>query len=134
MIVVDTSAIMAVLLGETGADACAHALEAHDQLVMSAGTLAELLIVAERRGLGPEAARLIDGLGIEIVPVTPAAARGVAAAYGRWGKGVHSAALNFGDCFAYEAAQYRDLPLLFIGQDFAQTDIGDALGSVGQTQ
>ena len=57
----------------------------------------------------------------------PAAARRVAGAYGRWGKGVHPAALNFGDCFAYETAKSHGCPLLFVGGDFAQTDIASVL-------
>ncbi len=57
----------------------------------------------------------------------PAAARRVAGAYAKWGRGVHPAALNFGDCFAYETAKTHDCPLLYIGGDFAQTDIASVL-------
>lgn len=69
------------------------------------------------------AARLLDGLGFEIVPVTPAAARRVARAYASWGKGVHPAALNFGDCFAYEVAKAQGCRLLYVGEDFRRTDV-----------
>lgn len=124
MIVVDTSALMAVLLGEPDADACAAALEGANALLISAGTMAEALIVAARRNVGTEMTRLIDGLGFEVVSVTPAAAQGIARAYERWGKGIHPAALNFGDCFAYALAQERGCPLLYIGEDFTRTDIG----------
>jgi ribonuclease VapC len=127
MIAVDTSALMAILLNEPQADACTAALEAEDELVMSAGTLAEALIVAARRNLSAEMTRLIDGLGFEIASVTPAAAQRVAQVYERWGKGSHAAALNFGDCFAYEAAKTSRCPLLYVGDDFAQTDIDPAL-------
>jgi ribonuclease VapC len=127
MIAVDTSAIMAILLDEPEADACIAALEAEDDIVISSATAAETLIVADRRGLGAEARRLIDGLGVEILPVTPVSARRVADAYARWGKGIHAAALNFGDCFAYEVAKDRGCPLLFVGDDFVRTDIGSAL-------
>jgi len=123
MIVVDTSALMAMLLGEPDADACAAALETTDSLLISAGTMAEALIVAARRNVGTEMTRLIDGLGFETVSVTPAAARRTALAYERWGKGIHPAALNFGDCFAYALAQERGCPLLYIGEDFTRTDI-----------
>ena len=68
-------------------------------------------------------AKLIDGLGFNAVAVTPAAARRVALAYARWGKGVHAAGLNFGDCFAYELAREHDCPLLYVGGDFARTDV-----------
>jgi ribonuclease VapC len=123
MIAVDTSALMAILLDEDSADACVAAIEAEDRLLISAGTLAEALIVAERRGVGAEMTALIDGLGFEITPLTPAAARRVAGAYGKWGKGVHPAALNFGDCFAYEVAKENGCPLLYVGNDFAKTDL-----------
>ena len=122
MIAVDTSALMAIVLDEPEADACAAALEAGDRLLISAGTVAEALIVGGRRGVGEEVRRLIDGLGFEIVSVTPAGAGRIAEAYGKWGKGVHPAALNFGDCFAYEVARTHDCPLLFVGGDFARTD------------
>ena len=71
--------------------------------------------------------RLIDGLGLDIIPVTAASARRVAAAYDAWGKGVHPAGLNFGDCFAYEVAKAHECPLLFVGDDFTKTDIRNAL-------
>lgn len=123
MIVIDTSAIMAILLDEADADDCIAAIERADALLMSAGTLTETLIVADRRAVGTEAAILIDGLGVEIAPVTPDTARRVAAAYAQWGKGLHPAALNFGDCFGYALARDRDCPLLFIGENFARTDV-----------
>ena len=72
-------------------------------------------------------AELIDGLDFEITPLTAASARRIAAAYGRWGKGIHAAALNFGDCFAYELAVERNCRLLYVGNDFSRTDIRPAL-------
>ena len=122
MIAVDTSALMAIVLNEPEADACIAALAAEDDLLISAA-LAEALIVAERRNVGEEIARLIDGLGFEVVGVTSASARRVADAYRRWGGGVHPAAPNFGDCFAYESAKERGCGLLFVGDDFSQTDV-----------
>lgn len=127
MMVVDTSALMAIVLNEPEADACAAALEAEDELLISAGTVAEALIVAARRNVGQEMERLIDGVGLEIVSITPASARRIAQAYEQWGKGVHPAALNFGDCFAYEVAKEHACRLLYVGDDFAQTDIERAL-------
>src|SRR5262245_54544949 len=123
MIAVDTSALMAILLGEPDADTCAGRLEEEEQLLISAGTVAEALIVAARRNIGREMATLIEGLGFEVVPVSPDAARRIAFAYSQWGKGVHPASLNFGDCFAYEVAKEHDCPLLYVGQDFARTDV-----------
>lgn len=123
MIAVDTSALMAIVLNEPEADACAAALEAEEGLLISAGTIAEALIVAGRRNVGEEVAQLIDGLGFEIVSVTPASARRIAEAYKKWGKGVHPAALNFGDCFAYEVAKENGCRLLYAGEDFVRTDL-----------
>ena len=123
MIVVDTSALMAILLDELKADACAEALASSDTIFISAGTLAEALIVAAGRNLIDELTRLIDGLAIQILPIQMASARRVAEAHQKWGKGNHKAQLNFGDCFAYVAAKELNCPLLYIGEDFAQTDI-----------
>ncbi|MGA1343772.1 MAG: type II toxin-antitoxin system VapC family toxin [Hyphomonas sp.] len=127
MIAVDTSALMAVLLGEAQADECASVLESAGSLLISSGTVAEALIVAARRNLGVEMAMLIDGLGFEIANVTPAAARRVALAYETWGRGLHPAGLNFGDCFAYEVAKENACPLLYVGEHFSRTDIESAL-------
>jgi ribonuclease VapC len=127
MIAVDTSALMAILLGEPQADACAAALEAETNLVISAGTVAEALIVAARRNVREELARLIDQLGFEIVPVTSASARRIAQSYERWGKGMHPAALNLGDCFAYDVAREHGCRLLYVGDDFARTDVESVL-------
>ncbi|MCL6710282.1 type II toxin-antitoxin system VapC family toxin [Pseudomonas sp. R2.Fl] len=126
MIAIDTSAMMAIVLNEPEADACAAILEREDRLLISAGTVAELLIVAARRNVAEEVERLIDGLGFEIIPVTSASARSVAGVYGVWGKGVHTAALNFGDCFAYAVAKEYGCPLLYVGDDFTRTDIASA--------
>ncbi len=127
MIAVDTSALMAIVLNEAQGEACMAAIEQADELLISAGTVAEALIVAERRGVGSEVAEMISGLGFEVVAVTAASARRVAAAYGQWGKGVHPASLNYGDCFAYEVAAEHGCPLLYVGDDFAQTDVKSVL-------
>ncbi len=127
MIAVDTSALMAVVLNAPEADACIAALAAEEDLVISASTVAEALIVATRRNVGDEMAQLLDGLGFEIVSVTPAAARRIADAYETWGKGVHPAGLNFGDCFAYEVAKEHGCRLLYVGEDFKRTDADGVL-------
>jgi ribonuclease VapC len=129
MIAVDTSALMAILLDEPDAERCIAALTAHSGVLISAGTLAECLIVAARRNVGDEMVALLDGFGFEMVSVTPAAARRISEAYSRWGKGVQKAGLNFGDCFAYEVAKEHDCPLLYIGDDFTRTDLASALQS-----
>lgn len=128
MIAVDTSALMAIVLNEPAADACISALAEETEIVVSAGTVAEALIVADHRNVGAEMRSIIEDLGFEVVPVTSAVARRIAEVYARWGKGLsRSAALNFGDCFAYEVANERDCRLLFVGEDFAGTDIKSAL-------
>lgn len=126
MIVVDTSALMAVILDEPEAPACVEALDQADELVISAATVTEALIVASRRGLRDQMAALLARLGFTVVPVQEADARRAAEAHSRWGRGVHPAGLNFGDCFSYALANHRDCPLLYVGNDFAQTDVRGA--------
>lgn len=127
MIAVDTSALMAVLLNEDTATACADCLVSDHRLLMSAATLSEALIVAAGRNLGPEMGQMVSGLGIEIVAVAEDFARRVAESYALWGKGFHPASLNFGDCFAYQLAKDNKCPLLYVGNDFARTDIVSAI-------
>lgn len=127
MIAVDTSALMAIVLNEPESDACISALESEANVLISAGTLAEVLIVADRRNISQEVASLIESLCFEVVSVTPTSARRVAQAYQQWGKGLHPAGLNFGDCFAYEVARTHGCPLLYVGGDFPKTDIQSVL-------
>lgn len=118
---------MAIVLREPPASSCAAALSDADRVAISAATVAEAMIVADRKRLGEPMRRLLASLGLEIADVTSAAADRVAAAYSRWGKGVHPARLNLGDCFAYALAKERGCPLLFVGDDFSRTDIVSAL-------
>ena len=104
-----------------------NALSTAEALSISAGTVAEALIVADRRGCGPEMRRLIEGLGVTVAPVTPAMARYVADAYGRWSEGINPAGLNFGDCFAYALASEQASRLLFVGDDFSATNLQSAI-------
>jgi ribonuclease VapC len=127
MIATDKSALMAVVLGEPDANRCIDVLHAADEIVISAGTIAEALIVSGRRGVQDEMEALIEGLPFKIVNVTEASARRMAQAYSRWGRGVHPAGINLGDCFAYEVAKQHSCPLLFIGSDFSKTDIEPVL-------
>lgn len=127
MIVVDTSALMAILLEEPEAPLCVDAIESASALVISAGTVTEALIVASGRNLHLRMIEMIQRLGLQVVDFTAADARRVADAYCHWGKGFHKASLNFGDCFAYALAVERNCPLLYVGNDFAQTDIRSAV-------
>jgi ribonuclease VapC len=127
MIAVDTSALMAILQGEPEAEICASRLSDEAEILISAATIVEALIVAGRRNTGADMIRLIESVGMDVIGVTSAAAHRIGAVYARWGKGFHPAALNFGDCFAYDVAKEYNCPLLFIGDDFSKTDILSAL-------
>ncbi len=125
MIVVDTSALLAIVLHEEAGPSCMAALRADDRLLISAGTLTEALIVAQNRAGKTDMEDLVEGLGFEVVPVTRDTARRAAAAHARWGKGAKG--LNFGDCFAYAVAKEKNCPLLYVGRDFTKADIESAL-------
>jgi len=127
MIAVDTSALMAVILREPLWDVCIAALSAEDRILISAGTLVEAFIVAQRRNVGGEMAELISNMKIEVVAVTQATAERISVIYSRWGRGNHPAALNFGDCFAYDVAKEHSCRLFYVGSDFSQTDIESVL-------
>jgi ribonuclease VapC len=124
--VIDTSALMAVLLQESDADRVAQAIDAGSPRLLSAASLLEASIVIESRkgeAGGRELDLLLYRAGIEVVAVDQNQAETARAAWRRFGKGRHPAGLNYGDCFAYALARSRRLPLLFCGHDFSQTDI-----------
>ncbi len=123
MLVIDTSALMAVLLGEPDSGRVMDTLERETDLLISAATLTEALIVAERRGIRTAMEQLVDGLGCQIVPLSAQMAKRAADAHQPWGKGRHPAGLNLGDCFAYVLAQENEGRLLYVGNDFARTDL-----------
>lgn len=127
MIAIDASALVAIVLGEPEASACEMILDNESDLVMSAATLAEALIVSDRRKASGLMLELINGLRLQVLPVTVETAHRVSSIHARWGRGRHAANLNFGDCFAYDAATSSDCPLLFVGDDFSKTDIRSAL-------
>lgn len=128
MIAVDSSALIAVVAQETLANACCAVLVDEDDLVISAATLTEALIVAKRKALEESLRTLLDGLSMEVVEIDADFAEAAATAYERWGKGFHPAQLNYGDSFSYALAELYDCPLLYVGDDFARTDIRSALG------
>lgn len=128
--VIDTSALIAYLEQEPGADRIEQKLLEADRLSISTATIVECGIVIEaRRGDagGRELDLLLHRLGVEIVAVDEAQAELARSAYRRFGKGRHPAALNFGDCFSYALAQSIDQELLYIGHDFDSTDVRSAL-------
>jgi ribonuclease VapC len=127
VIAIDTSALIAIVLKEPQASACLAVFEAEAEILISAGSLAETLIVSAGRNVEVEMRRLIDRLAPDVVSVTSASARRIAEAYRRWGRGMHPAALNFGDCFAYALAKEHACRLLYVGEDFAKTDVEGVL-------
>lgn len=127
MIVIDTSALIAIAIAEEQAQACMGAMRAADAMIISAASVTEALIVAFRRDCLPAMQALLRYRQLVIEPVTAARAHAAGAAYRRYGKNHHPAALNFGDTFAYALAIERACPLLFVGNDFTQTDVLSAL-------
>ena len=124
--VVDTSALLAILLEEDDARLFAQALHDADELRMSAPSWLEAAQVAtSRRGVQGHALfeELVTRLAIEIVPCDEAMAKVAYQAWLLFGKGRHPASLNFGDCFSYALAKARGEPLLFKGDDFSKTDL-----------
>jgi len=126
----DTSALVAVLFSEPGhLDLVDRMLEA-DTLRIGAPTLVEVsLVFAGRTGraMSTEIPRLLEELGVTIVPFGEGEWRRATDAFARYGRGRHRAALNFGDCLAYAAAAAAGDSLLFVGNDFGFTDVRPAL-------
>lgn len=124
--VVDTSALIALLTMEPDSARLAVALESDTTRLISAVTIVEAGLVIESRygsAGGRELDMLIAKAGLSIESVTPQQADLAREAWRRYGKGRHSAGLNFGDCFSYALARITGEPLLFKGDDFTHTDI-----------
>lgn len=124
--IIDTSAIMAILFGESEATHYEQTIAATWPRRMSAVALLEATMVVEGKGgtaAGCQLDMFLDKAEIELVPVTPEHVEAARRAWRRFGKGNHRAALNFGDCLAYALAKTAGEPLLFKGDDFAHTDI-----------
>ena len=127
--VVDTSALLAILLREDDATQFEHLIAHAAEPLLSAVAVVEFgMIALSRRGFTAEEveSRLRDW-GLVILPVTAASARLALAAFDRYGRGRHPAKLNFGDCFAYEVAKEHACRLLYVGDDFSKTDIESVL-------
>lgn len=130
-VIVDTSALVAILREETDADAYAVSIKAAEQVRISAGTLLETTIVVDGNRsllLSRRLDELVRAIPLLIEPVTEEQAHIARRAYQDYGRGSgHPARLNFGDCFAYALARVTGEPLLFKGDDFIHTDITPAL-------
>jgi ribonuclease VapC len=124
--VIDTSAVLAILQDEPERRRFAESIEAADTTRMSAATWVESSIVVEAR-YGSDGLRhfdrLMERIAVEIVPVDLEQARTAREAFRRFGRGRHPAGLNLGDCFSYALARMLGEPLLFKGTDFSQTDL-----------
>lgn len=124
--VVDSSALVALLLGESEAERISVELANTSNAVISAATLVEVTIVIESK-LGADGVlrlhQILRESGVSTVSVTEDDARVACDAWRSFGRGRHPAALNFGDCFAYALARQRTEALLCVGDDFRQTDI-----------
>jgi ribonuclease VapC len=127
--ILDTSALIAILYGEPERAEFAQLIHDAESCRVSVANFVELSMVVESQ-LGPEAGRQVDTLfrrtGIVIEPVTVEHGHLARQALLDYGKGRHKAGLNFGDCFSYALAKATGEPLLFKGRDFRQTDIKSA--------
>jgi ribonuclease VapC len=126
-VIVDSSALVAMLRGEPEAARFGEEISRTREPVLSAGNYLETSIVIDRDRdaiLSAKLDALLNELKIEVVPVTPSQARIARQAYRDFGKGSgHPAKLNFGDCFAYALAVERGEPLLYKGDDFAHAGL-----------
>ena len=124
--IVDSSALLAIVFREPGFEEILDRVMAADAVAVGAPTLAETGIVLTAR-LDEDAhgmlERLLDELGIQEIPFGEIHWREAVDAYRRFGKGRHEARLNFGDCMTYAVASLAAEPLLFVGEDFRQTDL-----------
>jgi ribonuclease VapC len=132
-VIVDSSALIAILRDEPEAAEFAGAIEAATERRVSAANYLETAVVIDG-SRDPVASRrfdeLLEAAEVVVVPVTESQARTARAAYRDFGKGSgHPAGLNFGDCFAYALARETKEPLLFKGDDFTETDLESALHS-----
>ena len=128
--VIDTSAIVAILFGEPEAESFALAIEQDAVRLMSAASVLEAAIVVESE-LGEPGTRELDLLlykaKITVAPFTADHLAAARHAFRFFGKGRHPAGLNFGDCFSYALSRSTGEPLLFKGHDFAQTDLAHSV-------
>jgi ribonuclease VapC len=125
--VIDASALLAIVLGEDDGELYVEAIERaiakHQNLIVPASVLVEAGIVAGMRGQAKSLAALLQRMQPDIEPLTEELAERAVMAFKKYGKGLHKAALNFGDCMSYATAEYCQEPLLFKGNDFKRTPI-----------
>lgn len=128
--IVDTSAVVAILFAERDAEIYAQAIAEAESCKISAANFVEVSVVIEaqtKEGGSRQLDAFVRRAGIAIEPVSEEQAYIARQAYADFGKGRHAAALNFGDCFSYALAKATGEPLLFKGRDFSKTDLESAL-------
>ncbi len=124
--ILDSSAIIGVMVGEPGHERIQERMAAASILAVGAATMVEVAIVLSNK-LGrdprPQLSRFLREMEVEVIAFTAEHYEVAVDAFERFGKGRHPAALNFGDCLTYSVARLSGMPLLFTGEDFAQTDL-----------
>jgi len=128
--VIDTSAVIAILRAEPEAELFLSAIDAAESAHLSAATYLEIAVVVTRMGdaiVSRNFDRLLEDLNVAVHPFTLDQAKIARQAHRDFGKGNHPAALNFGDCFSYALAKTLGQPLLYKGRDFAQTDVASPI-------
>jgi ribonuclease VapC len=124
--VVDSSALVAILLAEPGFERLREAMITAADVIVPAPVLVEAgMVMLSRTGAGglTDLDDLLERSGARVLALSEGQARAAVAAFDRYGKGRHPAGLNFGDCMAYAVAMAEGVPLLFTGGDFARTDV-----------
>ena len=124
--ILDSSALVAIILAEPGYQQILETIKANPQAALGAPTLVETLIVLTARLHGdpvPALKELLRAIEAEVIPFTEDHSYVALKTYSRFGKGRHPAALNFGDCLSYAVAAVAQEPLLYVGNDFSLTDV-----------
>jgi ribonuclease VapC len=125
-VIVDSSAIVAIIVREPGWEQLVDRIGAQDTCAIGAPTLVETGLVLTAK-MGKKASsvlsRLLQETGIAVIPFAEEHWQAAVEAYTRFGKGRHAAGLNFGDCLTYAVARLAERPLLFVGNDFSRTDL-----------
>jgi ribonuclease VapC len=125
-VIIDSSAIVALFLKQPGFDVVVEKLASAERVAVGTPTLVETgMVIQSRTGLEPRALldRFVADFEVEMIEFSTDHWREALAAFRRYGKGRHPAALNFGDCLTYATARLSEDPLLFLGDDFSKTDL-----------
>ena len=126
--ILDASALVGLILREPRWERLLERIDQASRIGMGTPTLSEASIVLQHKGVSSHRVEgVVAAMGLDVIPFTWDHARIANVAYLRYGKGRHPASLNYGDCLSYAVAKMVDQPLLFLGNDFSQTDVTSAL-------